>query len=162
VVGYDFNEPHVLDKLKQLGKKLKIIIDNSADHGDADSAESQAEAIFKGTASAVKRQHMQSLQHNKTIVVNGPTVKKVVCGSTNFSWRGFYVQNNNAMILTGDSVVKLFTDAFDNFFNKETTFGDTDSAKLHDLGLAGIDAKVAFSPHTAANPLLKTIADDMA
>jgi phosphatidylserine/phosphatidylglycerophosphate/cardiolipin synthase-like enzyme len=161
VVAYDFNEPNVVGKLKDTGKHLSVIIDDSADHGDADSAESQAETMLKATASAVKRQHMQSLQHNKTIVVNGPKVKKVVCGSTNFSWRGFYVQNNNAMILTGASVVKLFSDAFDNYFNKEATFGDTDSAKLHDLGLTGIDAKVAFSPHTATNALLKTIADDM-
>jgi hypothetical protein len=36
----------------------------------------------------VLRQHMGSLQHNKTIAVNGSTVKKVVCGSTNLSWRG--------------------------------------------------------------------------
>ena len=46
---------------------------------------------------------MGNLQHNKTIVVDGPTVKTVVCGSTNFSWRGFYVQANNAVVLQGQA-----------------------------------------------------------
>jgi len=36
---------------------------------------------------------MLSLQHNKTIVVDGPKGQMVVCGSTNFSWRGFFVQS---------------------------------------------------------------------
>ena len=44
---------------------------------------------------------MLSLQHNKTIVVDGPKVQTVVCGSTNDSWRGFFVQNNNALVLQG-------------------------------------------------------------
>ncbi len=50
---------------------------------------------------------MGNLQHNKTIAVNGPTVKKVVFGSTNLSWRGFYVQANNALVVTGQKPVDL-------------------------------------------------------
>ena len=49
----------------------------------------------------VRRQHMLNLQHNKMFVVDGPKGKTVACGSTNFSWRGFYVQNNNALVLRG-------------------------------------------------------------
>ncbi len=45
-----------------------------------------------------------------------PTVKKVVCGSTNLSWRGFFVQSNNAFVLTGQTAVDLFFAAFDNYF----------------------------------------------
>ena len=47
-------------------------------------------------AANVQRQHMGKLQHNKFIVVDGRAVKKVLCGSTNFSWRGLYAQANNA------------------------------------------------------------------
>ena len=115
-----------------------------------------------GRRANVKRQHMLSLQHNKTIVVDGPTVKKVVCGSTNFSWRGFFVQNNNAMVLMGASAVKPFRDAFDEPIGRnENAFGHTASAEVDDLGLHGIDASVAFSPHAKANALLKTVADDI-
>ncbi|MGI0033886.1 MAG: phospholipase D-like domain-containing protein, partial [Nitrososphaeraceae archaeon] len=57
--------------------------------------ESQAAARLSDSASAanVKRQHMSSLLHNKTIVIDGPLGQTVVCGSTNFSWRGFFVQS---------------------------------------------------------------------
>ena len=106
---------------------------------------------------------MGKLQHNNTIVVNGPKVKAAVCGSTNFTWRGFFVQSNNALILRGKSVVWPFLAAFDNYWNNETPakFGATGSAKWTDLGLAGINAKVAYSPHSGSNALLQSIADDI-
>jgi PLD-like domain len=108
---------------------------------------------------------MGSLQHNKTIAVNGPTLKKVVCGSTNLSWRGFFVQANNAFVLTGQTAADLFFAAFDSYFNGAKNdvagFGAKPSADWNDLGLTGIDAKVAFSPHTSANAKLGGIAADI-
>ena len=100
-IAYDLNLPEIVDRLKKVGKKLKVIIDDSKNHKPPTSAESAAERMLKKTAGAgnVRRQHMSHLQHNKTIVVDGKKVKKVICGSTNLSWRGFYVQNNNAMVL---------------------------------------------------------------
>jgi PLD-like domain len=91
VVAYDFNLPEIVDRLEKLGDSLKIIIDNSKGHGGKGTAETEAEGRLVASAGRanVRRQHMGSLQHNKTITVKGPTVKKVVCGSTNLSWRGF-------------------------------------------------------------------------
>ena len=165
VVAYDLSEREVVSRLKQLGKRLKIIIDDSAAHGKPDSAETQAEDRLKDSAGDdnVKRQHMGSLQHNKTIVVDGPKVQAVVCGSTNFTWRGFFVQSNNALILRGNSTAKPFLEAFENYWqhDKASDFGKTTSAKWSNLGLAGINAKVAFSPHSKSNALLQSIADDI-
>src|SRR5438132_5090289 len=103
VVAYDLNEPEVVTRLEKLGAKVKLIIDDDGSHGQKGSAETQSQtrvAASAGTAN-VKRQHMGQLQHNKTIVVDGPKAQGVVCGSTNFSWRGFFVQSNNAMVLQG-------------------------------------------------------------
>jgi phosphatidylserine/phosphatidylglycerophosphate/cardiolipin synthase-like enzyme len=165
VVAYDLSEPDVVSRLEKLGSRLKIIIDDDGAHGEPDSGETQAEKRLAVTAGAdhVKRQHMGKLQHNKTIVVDGPKTKLVVCGSTNFTWRGFFVQANNAVILRGKSAVRPFMAAFEDYWNNETPakFGATDSAKWNDLGLAGINAKVAFSPHSASNALLQSIADDI-
>jgi PLD-like domain len=167
VVAYDFNLPEVVDRLEKLGSSLKIIIDDSRGHGGAGTAETAAEGRLVASAGRanVLRQHMGSLQHNKTIAVNGPTVKKVVCGSTNLSWRGFFVQANNAFVLTGQTAVDLFFAAFDSYFNGAKNdvagFGAKPSADWNDLGLPGIDAKVAFSPHIAANAKLDGIADDI-
>jgi len=163
VVAYDLNEPDVVARLEKLGPRLKIIIDDSQDHGEAGSAENQAAQRLQASAGAgnVKRQHMLTLQHNKTIVVDGKA-KKVVCGSTNFSWRGFFVQSNNAMVLEGKSAVGPFLSAFENYWTqKPSDFGDTASAKWASLGLDGINARVAFSPHASSNALLATIADDI-
>jgi hypothetical protein len=167
VIAYDFNLPEVVDRLEKLGSSLKIIIDDSKGHGGAGTSETEAEGRLVASAGRanVLRQHMGSLQHNKTIAVNGITVKKVVCGSTNLSWRGFFVQANNALVLTGQTTVDLFFAAFDSYFNGAKNnvagFGAKRSAEWNDLGLAGIDAKVAFSPHNAANAKLDGIAADI-
>jgi phosphatidylserine/phosphatidylglycerophosphate/cardiolipin synthase-like enzyme len=163
VVAYDLNIPDVVERLEKIGKRLKIIIDDSKEHGAKTSAESQAEKRLRASAGKenVTRQHMKSLQHNKTIVVDGPKVKKVVFGSTNLSWRGFYVQSNNAVVVEGSKPVALARAAFDQYFDDPGGFGDSDSAKLTDLGLKDIDARVAFSPHAKSNSLLKKIGDDI-
>jgi phosphatidylserine/phosphatidylglycerophosphate/cardiolipin synthase-like enzyme len=164
VIAYDLNEPEVVSRLKKLGKRLRVIIDNSDDHGKAGSAENQAAAMLTSSAGTgnVKRQHVKKLQHNKTIVVEGK-VQKVVCGSTNFSWRAFFVQSNNAVVLHGETSVKVFAAAFENFWSREPAeFGDTPSAEWASLGLPGISAKVAFSPHSPSNALLDVVAADIA
>ena len=164
VIAYDLNEPGIVSRLEKMGSRLMVIIDDSADHGAADSAESSAATRLRTSAGQdnVKRQHMSSLQHNKTIVVDGESIRKVVCGSTNLSWRGFFVQNNNAMILQGDSAVGMFSAAFDAYWNEQDTFRQSPSAHLTALDLSGIDAQVAFSPHSQNNALLAKIGNDIA
>jgi phosphatidylserine/phosphatidylglycerophosphate/cardiolipin synthase-like enzyme len=164
VIAYDLNEPEVVSRLERLQTRLKVIIDDSDDHGHSTSAETEAAHRLSASAGAanVKRQHMQDLQHNKTIVVDGPSAQVVACGSTNFSWRAFFVQNNNAMILHGAGPVAAFSQAFDNYWSQQPAgFGDTDSANWAPLGLTGIDAQVAFSPHAPANALLDSIGNDI-
>lgn len=165
VVAYDLSQPEVVNRLEKLGNRLSIVIDDSGDHGEHDSAETAAEArLVSSTNGKVKRHHMGQLQHNKTIVVNGPKVKAAVCGSTNFTWRGFYVQANNAIIIRGAKAIKPFLDAFDNYWNGDTAkeFSKTASAKWTDLGFTDFKAHVSFSPHNKDNALLDEIANDMA
>jgi hypothetical protein len=164
-VAYDLNEPEVLDRLERLGPRLTVIVDDSGTHGHANSAETAAakRLIASAGAGQVKRQHMGDLQHNKFVVVTGPALNLAVCGSTNFSWRAFFVQNNNAVAVAGADAVQPFRDAFDAYWHSDdvATFGASASAEWADLKLAGIDARVAFSPHSAQNALLATIADDI-
>lgn len=165
VTAYDLNEPEVLAQLVLLGARLKIIIDDSGSHGDTDASETEAAARLSASAGAanVQRQHMGGLQHNKTIAVSG-TVQKCIGGSTNFSWRGFFVQNNNAVVLTGATAVKLFFDDFDSLWsnvNNAAGFAKTASADWSELDLPGVQAKIAFSPHSTSNAALRGIADDI-
>jgi len=165
VVAYDLNLPAVVERLETLGDRLKVIIDDSGSHGKTGSAENEAEKRLAKTAGAknVKRQHMGDLQHNKTIVVDGDKVKAAICGSTNFTWRGFYVQSNNAVVLHGEDAVKDFLAAFDSYWEHSDVggFDKLAAAGFADLGINGVDAHVGFSPHSDENTLLQKIADDI-
>ncbi|HEX6431894.1 MAG TPA: phospholipase D-like domain-containing protein [Niastella sp.] len=167
VVAYDLNEPLLVSKLEQLGERLKIIIDDDGPHGEEDSGETRAAERLMASAGEenVRRQHMGKLQHNKTIVVNNDAtgLHLAACGSTNFSWRGFFVQANNAIILKEKKAVQSFRSAFQHYWDADGngSFGNTTSALWTDLQLSGIDAKVTFSPHAADNAVLKQIADDI-
>jgi phosphatidylserine/phosphatidylglycerophosphate/cardiolipin synthase-like enzyme len=166
-VAYDLNQPEIVNRIIKLKKRVRIIIDNhSTDHGKKGSAENQTEVKLDKSAGKdnVLRQHMGNIQHNKFIAVMGPKAKLAVCGSTNFSWRAFFVQNNNAVILQGKDAVQPFFDAFDNYWNHTNNvrgFGATQSARWTNLNLKSVNAKVAFSPHIAANALLQDIGDDI-
>ncbi|MCX6317831.1 MAG: phospholipase D-like domain-containing protein [Bacteroidetes bacterium] len=164
VVAYDLNQPEIVTRLEKLKTRLSIIIDDSGEHAPKDAAETLAAArLLASTNGKVKRHHMSQLQHNKTIVVDGTKVKAAVCGSTNFTWRGLYVQSNNAVIVRGAKAIKPFLEAFDNYwkFDGVKNFGPTTSAGWNDLGLTGINAKVTFSPHSANNAMLDVIAKDL-
>jgi phosphatidylserine/phosphatidylglycerophosphate/cardiolipin synthase-like enzyme len=165
VIAYDLNEPDIVSRLEQLGPRLKVIIDDDGAHGEAGSAENQAEARLVASAGQanVKRQHMGKLQHNKTIVASGDTVQLAVCGSTNFSWRGFFVQANNAVILRGKKAIKPFLAAFDAYWQHDDVpgFGQSPAAQVLEIGFGGIDARVGFSPYSTQNAMLAKIAGDI-
>ena len=74
------------------------------------------------------------------------------------------MQNNNAVVVTGESAVQPFLTAFDAYWATDdaATFGASPAAVWADFGLPGIDARVSFSPHSAQNALLAVIADDIA
>jgi phosphatidylserine/phosphatidylglycerophosphate/cardiolipin synthase-like enzyme len=166
VVAYDLNLPELMTRLERLGKRVKVIIDDSDDHGAKGSAENAAEKRLLKSAGGdgVRRMHMGDLQHNKMIVVDGPQAKAVVWGSTNFSWRGFYVQSNNAVVVRTDRAVQLGADAFDDYWNSkgdQTAFEQTASPQLASLELDGIDAQVTFSPHADDTAQLDAIGRDI-
>ncbi|MER9947184.1 phospholipase D-like domain-containing protein [Mesorhizobium sp. M0047] len=161
MVAYDMSESEIMDRLLALGPRLRIIIDDSDKHGLKTSGETQSETLLIASAGAanVKREHMGGLQHNKMIVVDA-AVPRAVCGSTNFSWRGLYVQSNNALLLTGAQAVAPLKAAFEAYWKKDE-FANGPSPDWHSLGLAGIDANITFSPHDKARARLAEIGKDV-
>lgn len=171
VIVYDFNVPDILERLKSLAPRLRIIVDdskskdqqgNDTGHDRPDSPESTAATELETLGAQVKRQHMGSLQHNKTIVVHGGHKPSVLCGSTNFSWRGLYVQANNAIVMRGATAAKVFADAFQLYWDAADA-GDfrasvSASPPWKPLGLPNCKAAATFSPHSNANAVLDTLA----
>lgn len=159
VIAYDLSAEEVFRRLKALGNRLRIIIDDSGEHGEPHSGETQAANRLTAAGATVKRQHMGRLQHNKVIIVDG-TKKRAVCGSTNFTWRGLYVQANHAVIVSGASSIAPFVRAFEDYW-VEAGFSNSASSDWHEVGTQNVDVNVSFSPHRAANATLKTIGDDI-
>jgi phosphatidylserine/phosphatidylglycerophosphate/cardiolipin synthase-like enzyme len=166
VIAFDLNLPEILAPLLKLKSHLKIIIDDSGDHKAATAPESKAAARLMTSAGAanLKRQHLGSLQHHKSIAVRGNGVNKVLFGSTNFSWRGFYVQSNNAVVVNSKKAVTEYFQAFDSYFSTKRTpdFQKSPAAgSWHKLGVPGLTAKVGYSPHTTKNGLLAEVGKDI-
>lgn len=160
IVAFDFDLPEIVDRVKQLPPdKVRVIIDDSKAHHDGGAAEDGAEQALTALGIAVKRQHMASLQHNKTIWVDGTNVQRAVCGSTNMSWRGLFVQSNNAVVVQGKGAVDIFKAAFQQYWDAPDAFPKSPPASWVALPLAGIDARICFSPHSTGNSALKGIAD---
>ena len=166
VIVYDFNVPFLLTRLKALAPRLRIIVDDSKSttggHDRPESPESTVAAELEAVGAQVKRQHMGNLQHNKTVVVRGGQSPAALCGSTNFSWRGLYVQANNAVVLRGAQAAEVFATAFESYWNAASAkdFRASPSAiqPWKPLALPNSKAAAIFSPHDVNNAVLDTLA----
>ena len=162
VFGYDFNERDIVAKLESCGRRVRAIIDNSGSHKPDDSAESQAAARLAVSAGsdAVKRMHFKTLQHNKVFIVRrGGQPIKVLFGSTNFSYRGLYIQANNALVFHSSDAAALFGRAFDLAFQGLEAFTqDSISSKWNLVQTAGMPAAhFCFSPHKSSDLSLSPV-----
>ena len=156
VMAYDLNEPDIVARLEKFKKRLRVIIDNSTStekgkkigHGTPHSPESVAAKRLRVTAGAdaVKRTHFKGLHHHKVFIArrNGEPVK-VLCGSTNFTFRGLYIQANNLLVFHAPQVADLFGQMFDLAFDDPDNFRDNPFAKTW---------HVAHVPEKARHPRL--------
>lgn len=159
LMAYDLNEAEMVAKLKALGGRLRALIDDSIDetkgtgHGAAGSAETRAAEELAETAGAenVVRTSFSNLQHHKVIILRRAGVPyKVLCGSTNFSYRGLYIQSNNMLVFEDADVAGLFGEVFDSCFVKPKAFRKTELAKRwHTITKEGKPTiHLCFSPHS--------------
>ena len=165
VFAYDLNEPDVVSQLEKLGSRLRVIIDDSKGHNDTTSAETVAAARLEASAGAdqVKRTHFIHLQHHKVIIAkrNGKAFK-VLAGSTNFSFRGLYVQANNMLVFDDPEVADLYEQVFElAFTTNPSKFGSSNLASVwHQVQpprKPGI--QFCFSPHGNSDLALVPIRD---
>jgi len=120
---YECKEPDILARLEGLGPRLRAIIDDHGEQGDADSCESISADRLSAAGAQVKRLHFGRQQHNKVLVVrrNGQAVR-ALGGSTNFSLRGLYIQANNALLFSSPDVAAKFGELFDNCWTSPQSF----------------------------------------
>jgi phosphatidylserine/phosphatidylglycerophosphate/cardiolipin synthase-like enzyme len=170
VLAYDLNEPDILAQLERLGPRLRIIVDDSTSkkkgvttgHGTPGSAESKAAARLSASATPghVKRTHFSNLQHHKVFIARrSGQCFKVLAGSTNFSFRGIYIQANNVLVFTAPEVAALFGQVFEAAFQDPAGFKSSDLAsKWHVVQSAGNPTvHLCFSPHRSADLSLNPV-----
>jgi phosphatidylserine/phosphatidylglycerophosphate/cardiolipin synthase-like enzyme len=166
VMAYDLNEPEIIDLLAEFGPRLRAVIDDSSGksdgvaHNDADSSETRSAKFLKKSGAAVKRTHFSNLQHNKVFITRRKGVpEKVLCGSTNFTFRGIYIQANNMLVVHSPGVAELFDQMFEIAFARPGEFrGDDFSKKWHAVHTDGKPTiQLCFSPHSQTDLSLNPI-----
>jgi phosphatidylserine/phosphatidylglycerophosphate/cardiolipin synthase-like enzyme len=96
------------------------------------------------------------LQHNKVLIARRDGhCTGVLTGSTNFSFRGIYIQANNVLVFRSSEVAELYGRAFDAAFTNPAGFQATELASRWHLVAAQGRPRVdlCFSPHASSADL---------
>ncbi len=167
VFAYDLNEPDVLAKLEAIGHRLRAVIDDSVDqkgggHGNPKSAESKAAKRLRASAGSgrVKRTHFRNLQHHKVLIAKRDgRPYKVLVGSTNFSFRGLYIQANNVLVFSQPDIAALYESVFELAFSDPQSFpSDEVASKWHMVKADGAPPiHFCFSPHKSSDLSLNPV-----
>jgi hypothetical protein len=161
---YESKEPDILTRLEALGNRLRAIVDDHGEQGHASSAETISFNRLGAAGASAKRMHFGRQQHNKVFIVrrNGQPVH-VLCGSTNFSLRGLYIQANNALLFDDADVAVKFGEVFDAYWNGAKQFRQNGLSKqwwvVRDKPASRV--QLCFSPHSdyalSLNPIAQAI-----
>ncbi|AGB26687.1 hypothetical protein Mycsm_06550 (plasmid) [Mycobacterium sp. JS623] len=157
-MAYDLNEPDVITRLEALGDRLRIIIDDSKGHGGDGTSETKSATRLQASAGEnnVHRGHFNNLQHNKVLIarrVSDGTPLRVLGGSTNFSFRGLYIQANNMYVFNDPDIAALFAGMFDEAFTDMAGFSASRVAAVWSTvkKTGQPTVKVCFSPHQSSD-----------
>ena len=161
---YESKEPDILARLEALGGRLRAIVDDHGEQGHASSAETISFTRLGAAGAEAKRMHFARQQHNKVFIVrrNGNPIR-VLCGSTNFSLRGLYIQANNALVFDDGDVAIKFGEVFDTYWKEPTKFRQNALSKQWWVvrNRPGSRVQLCFSPHSdsalSLDPVAQTI-----
>jgi hypothetical protein len=162
VLAYDLSEPDIVAALEKMGARLRIVVDDSGEHGGKTSPESKAAArLAKSAGKAnVHRTHFKHLQHHKVLIAKrGGKPFKALFGSTNFSFRGLYIQANNALRFDAPEAAALFGRMFEAAFADPGGFSASPVASQWHLVKVTDRPSVhlCFSPHKSAKMSLDPV-----
>ncbi|HFQ8228347.1 TPA: hypothetical protein ACHTCC_004431 [Citrobacter freundii] len=164
-MAYDLNLPDLVEKLEAIGPRLRAVIDDSSKkdketgilegHGAKNSSESVASQRLAVAGAQVTRTCFFNLQHHKVLIQRDKQNQavKVLCGSTNFSFRGLYIQANNVLVFHSSGVAASFGQMFDKAFTEPKAFRHAPlSQSIQTIKHAnGPTVNVSYSPHRATS-----------
>lgn len=165
--AYDIDEPDIVERLEQLGGRLRIFMDDAPLHTSSSALEPEVKKRLEKSAGKknVQTGHFSRFSHDKIMIVYENRKPIRVCtGSANFSVRGLYVQANSVLIFDDPDVAKTYSDVFNAVWKDKTTKafdGNPLSQKWTDRsarrGLPPFE--ICFSPHKNPDLSLKRVSD---
>ncbi|XQS17728.1 hypothetical protein ACJ6TS_04020 [Citrobacter telavivensis] len=170
-MAYDLNLPDLVEKLEAIGPRLRAVIDDSSKkdketgilegHGAKNSSESLVSERLAVAGAQVTRTRFFNLQHHKVLIQRDKQNQavKVLCGSTNFSFRGLYIQANNVLVFHSSGVAASFGQMFDKAFTEPKAFRHSPlSQSIQTIKHAnGPTINVSYSPHRATSLSLEPV-----
>ena len=164
VFAYDLDAPDLIAELKKLGPRLRLYLDDSADHVKTGAHELDAHAALARTAGKenIRTGHFNRFAHDKVMILKrGDVPIKVLSGSANFSIRGLYVQSNNVFVIDDPAAAALYEQAFEQSWTNAAGFAASPIAsKWFELGGNGLPKyAVSFSPHDDPEVSLSRVAE---
>jgi hypothetical protein len=123
VIAFDFEHPDILRSFERIGRRLRIVLDDSLAH----RRRSDLEDRLKRAGCAVFRTHFKRYSHSKVLIqsLNG-TPSAVLTGSTNFSINSLYAQHNHVIVIRDKQTASLYEDYF-----QEARSGRKAAARTH-------------------------------
>ena len=158
---YESKEPDFLRRIEALGDRVRAIVDDHGEQGEAESSETISAERLAAAGAEVKRMHFGRQQHNKVLIVrkDGQAIR-VLTGSTNYSLRGLYIQANNALVFEDPGVAAKYGELFDAYWTKPTKFRQNPLSQqwwvVRDE--PGSKVSLCFSPHSDSALSLDPIA----
>jgi hypothetical protein len=167
VFAYDIDEPDIVQRLEQLGERLRIFMDDAPLHTAETALEPDVKKRLEKSAGKknVKTGHFSRFSHDKIMIVyeNRKPVR-VLTGSANFSVRGLYVQANSVLVFDDPDTAKTYSNVFNAVWKDKSTKGfyaNPLSQKWTDRsarrGLPPFE--ICFSPHRNPNLSLERVSD---
>ncbi len=148
---YESKEPDFLNRIEALGDRVRAIVDDHGEQGEAESGETISANRLIAAGAEVKRMHFGRQQHNKVLIVrkDGEPIR-VLTGSTNYSLRGLYIQANNAIVFDDPGVAAKYGELFDAYWTNPTKFRQNPLSQQWWIVRDEPESRVSlcFSPHS--------------
>ena len=109
VIAFDFEHPDILRSFEAIGRRLRIVLDDSPAHRNREYLEGR----LKKAGCAVFLTHFKRYSHSKLLIQSlhgAPSA--VLTGSTNFSLNSLYAQHNHVVVIRDEQTALVYAGYF--------------------------------------------------
>jgi len=143
IAAFEFDNKILVQSVLSAKKRnvvVRIVTDDENGLGNPDDAFEK----FIESGIPVVTDDRSALMHDKFMILDG---KVVWTGSWNYTEKGTYQYNDNALAFEATEVAALYQNEFNQMFEKKLFRPDAPASPLNRVTVSGIPVEVYFSPH---------------